>query len=49
MNGNQKYWLWEAYRHLELALIGIRKKNREHINAAIDCLERYEQELKEKK
>ncbi len=49
MNGDKKYYLQEAYRHLELALIGVRKKNRDHINSAIECLEQYEIKLKEKK
>ena len=46
MNGDKTYWLKEAYRHLQLALIGIRKKTREHIEAAIECLENYEKEKK---
>lgn len=46
MNNNKKYWLKEAYRNLELALIGCRKKTREHINEAIEALEKYEKENK---
>lgn len=44
MNNEKKYWLHEAYRHLELALIGARNKAREHIESAIECLEKYEKE-----
>jgi len=43
MNGIKNYWIKEAYRHLELALIGCRKKTRENIEKAIECLEKYEQ------
>ena len=46
MDGNKKYWLQEIYRHLELALIGVREKTRKHIESAIECLEKYEKENK---
>ena len=49
MNGDRKYWLKEAYLNLELALLGVRKKTRDQINDAIECLEKFEQELKRKK
>ncbi|MFW9875960.1 MAG: hypothetical protein ACFFG0_22900 [Candidatus Thorarchaeota archaeon] len=43
MNGNKKYWLNEARRYLALALIGARKKSREMINKAIECLNKHEE------
>lgn len=46
MNDDKKYWICEAYRHLALALIGSGKKQREHINLAIECLEKFEEENK---
>lgn len=46
MNGDPKYHLKEAYRELELALIGCRKKTREHIEKAIETLKKYEKEKK---
>lgn len=45
-NGEKNYYLHEAYRHLELALIGSRKKTREHIEKALENLEKFEKELK---
>lgn len=45
MNGENKYWIRETYRHLELALIGVQShKVREHIEDAIECLNQYEKE-----
>ena len=49
MNGIKNYWIKEAYRHLELALIGCRKKTREHILSALDALEQYEKEINDEK
>ena len=44
MNGQKKYWIREAYRHLELALIGVRnRKVRELIEGAIECLNKHEE------
>jgi len=48
MDGEFKYWLKEAYRFLELALIGSRKKQREFIQKAIECLNNFEKELEKK-
>jgi len=45
MNGDKKYWLHEAYRHLYLALIGARKNSRKHIDAALEALTKFEKEL----
>lgn len=44
MNGDPKYWLKEAYRHIELALIAAQGKCREQIEKAIECLEKYEKD-----
>ena len=45
MNGEKKYWIREVYRHLELALIGVHNhKVREHIESAIECLNKHEEE-----
>ena len=46
MNNDKNYWIHEAYRHLALALIGSGKKQKEHINSAIECLEKHEEEFK---
>jgi hypothetical protein len=47
MNNDKKYWIKEAYRHLELALIGAHNhKVREHIDLAIECLNEYCKEEK---
>jgi hypothetical protein len=47
MNGQKKYWIREAYRHLELALIGVHShKVRKHIESAIEALNKYEKEKK---
>jgi hypothetical protein len=46
MNGDREYWLKEAYRHLEIALIGIGNKQRKHINMAIEALNKYRKENK---
>jgi hypothetical protein len=45
MNGDRDYWLKEAYRHLEIALIGIGKKQREHILKAIESLNKYRKDV----
>jgi len=45
MNGDTKYWLKEAYRHLGLSLIGSSGKVRKHIDKALECLERYEKQV----
>ena len=44
MNGDKDYYLKEAYRHLEIALIGVKKRQRDHILAAIECLNKYRNE-----
>jgi hypothetical protein len=44
MNGDRNYWLKEAYRHLEIALIGIGDKQRDHIHKAIEALNKYRKE-----
>jgi len=46
MNGIKNYWLHEANRLLELALIAAQGKSREYINKAIEALEKYEDEQK---
>lgn len=46
MAKDKKYHLKEAYRHLELALVEIRKKNRDLIEKAIEHLELYEKKQK---
>jgi len=46
MDGDKYYWLKEAYRHLEIALIGAGKKQREHINKAIEALNKFRKEIK---
>jgi len=48
MDGDSKYYLKEAYRFLELALIGSRKKQRELIYKAIECLNNFEKELEKR-
>lgn len=51
-DGEKNYWLKETYRHLTLAAIGAAGKSREHIGKAMECLEKYEEEVnkaKEKK
>lgn len=46
MNGEKDYYLKEAYRNLELALIGVRDITRQHIEAAIENLEKYKEQEK---
>lgn len=46
MNGQKDYYLKEAYRHLGLALIGVRKSTREQIELAIENLKKYEKQKK---
>lgn len=41
MNGKD-YWVKEALRFMELSLIGVRKKTREHIESAIECLSKHQ-------
>ena len=43
---NKKYWIAEAIRHLSLALIGAHGKVKEHINKALECLGKYQEENK---
>lgn len=46
MNNHPKdFWLKEANRHLAIALIGVPDANRVHVEAALDCLEKYRQML----
>lgn len=49
MFNDKEYWLKEAYRHLEIALIGCRTKTREHIDKAIEALNKYRKENHEGK
>ena len=46
MNNDHFYWLKEAYRHLELALIAASGKSYEHIDKAIECLNKLKKEIK---
>ena len=49
MPNGKHYWLHEANRHLELALVGAQQRCREQINKAIECLDKHEKDLKNKK
>jgi hypothetical protein len=42
---DRDFWLREANRHLAIALIGIPDANREHVEKALECLEKYKQML----
>ena len=46
MNNDKFHWLKETYRHLALALIGSEGKARQHIEQALECLEKFEKEIK---
>ncbi len=46
MNNDRFHWLKETYRHLTLALIGSSGKAYQHIEQALECLEKLELELK---
>ena len=46
MNGDKLYLIKEAIRNLELALIADSGKSREYIDRAIDCLSKFEKEMK---
>ena len=46
MNDEKIYWVHEAIRNLELALIASTGKSREFIDKAIDCLAVFEKEVK---
>jgi len=46
MNGEKLYYIYEAIRFLELALIASTGKSREFIDKAIDCLSKFEAEVK---
>ena len=46
MNSEKFHWLKETYRHLALALIGSGGKVRKHIEQALECLEKFETEVK---
>lgn len=46
MNNEKMYWVHEAIRNLELALIAASGKSREFIDKAIECLAKLEKELK---
>lgn len=46
MSKNAKWHLQEAYRLLELALIGVRKKTRDLIEEAVENLNKYEESKK---
>lgn len=46
MNKNAKWHLQEAYRFLELALIGVREKNRKLIQEAIEHFNQYVEKKK---
>jgi len=47
MPDGKDYWLKETYRHLTLAAIGAQGKSREHIEKAVECLEKYEKMVNE--
>jgi hypothetical protein len=49
MPDGKDYWLKETYRHLTLAAIGAAGKSREHIEKAVECLEKYEKIINEEK
>jgi len=49
MNGNRQFYFQNAYRELELALIGARESTRKHIEKAIEYLINYEKEQSLKK
>ena len=46
MNNEKMYWIYEAVRNLELALIAATGKSREYIDKAIECLGNFEKEKK---
>ncbi len=46
MPDGKDYWLKETYRHLTLAAIGAQGKSREHLENAMECLEKHEEEVK---
>ena len=46
MNGQKNYFLHEAYRHLGLALVGVREITRTQIELAIENLKKYEEQEK---
>lgn len=46
---NKEYWLEETERHLAIALLGIPDPNREHIEKAMECLEKYKKMLTQEK